>query len=291
MLPSEAEKRSIAQYVEAQARPESVKNVERVDIQRSAGRQYEIWDVTTDGARYWVITNLTNLYSQEKFPSRDYALSFHIGLMARLADRDRESRRDEDYFNRALARLRAAQDAFGPAQESPHFQSVGLHCRDALVEAAAGIQMFFDEHGSPAERPKGGDFKGWVTLVAEQFVKRRKRKYVVDVCSGVWDLAVWLQHNRRATHWDANLVLEATHHAVDVLWNELQYLEVPTPTRCPSCDSYKIVTDMERLETGDEFVMKNTDVCTSCGRTWPPTFSRWDEEGHCWINSDNLQFE
>ena len=34
---------------------------------------------TTKG-RWWVITNPTNLYSQELFPSLDYAISFHVGV-------------------------------------------------------------------------------------------------------------------------------------------------------------------------------------------------------------------
>jgi hypothetical protein len=34
----------------------------------------------TDEGRWWVITNLTNLYSQTHFPSLDYTLSFHIEL-------------------------------------------------------------------------------------------------------------------------------------------------------------------------------------------------------------------
>lgn len=48
------------------------------------GDPYEMWDVTTDQDRWWVITNPTNLYSQQHFPSLDYTLSFHIGLMARV---------------------------------------------------------------------------------------------------------------------------------------------------------------------------------------------------------------
>jgi hypothetical protein len=45
------------------------------------------WDVHTTGDRYWVITNPTNLYSQQLFPSMDYTLSFHVGVTARMVAR------------------------------------------------------------------------------------------------------------------------------------------------------------------------------------------------------------
>lgn len=74
----------IANYVQGQAPDEVVQNVEKIKQEVVLGDIYEIWDVTTDKDRWWVITNLTNLYSQRHFPSLDYTLSFHIGLMIRL---------------------------------------------------------------------------------------------------------------------------------------------------------------------------------------------------------------
>lgn len=58
----------IASYVHGQARDETVQHVERVKSEYVAGTEYEIWDVTTDKTRWWVITNMTNLYSQKHFP-------------------------------------------------------------------------------------------------------------------------------------------------------------------------------------------------------------------------------
>jgi len=71
----------IARYVEIEAPGETVQNVERIRKEVVLGETYEIWDVTTDKGRWWVITNLTNLYSQQHFPSLDYTISFHIGLI------------------------------------------------------------------------------------------------------------------------------------------------------------------------------------------------------------------
>lgn len=82
--------RDISSYVEMEAKEESVKHVEKVKEEVVLGEVYEIWDVTTDKDRWWVITNLTNLYSQRHFPSLDYTLSFHVGLMMRCAADPRE---------------------------------------------------------------------------------------------------------------------------------------------------------------------------------------------------------
>jgi hypothetical protein len=86
---SEQEAEEITSYVEWQSRKdgEKVLHAEKVAQERVMGRQHDVWDVHTDKSRWWVITGPTNLYSQELMPSLDYTLSFHIGLMARVAAR------------------------------------------------------------------------------------------------------------------------------------------------------------------------------------------------------------
>ena len=71
-----AAEEDIANYVHWQARDEVVQHVERVKTEHIMGATYEIWDVTTDKGRWWVITNMTNLYSQEYFPSLDYTCNY-----------------------------------------------------------------------------------------------------------------------------------------------------------------------------------------------------------------------
>lgn len=53
----------IANYVEGQALEETVRHVEKLKQEIVLGDIYEIWDVTTDKNRWWIITNFTNLYS------------------------------------------------------------------------------------------------------------------------------------------------------------------------------------------------------------------------------------
>src|SRR5688572_20321715 len=86
------EERQVIDYFEWQSSkdpkgPAKVEHLELVKSEAVWGRVHKVWDVHATDARWWVITEPTNLYSQELFPSLDYTLSFHIGLMARVAAR------------------------------------------------------------------------------------------------------------------------------------------------------------------------------------------------------------
>ncbi len=131
----------IANYVGGQARDEIVRHVEKIKQEVVLGEAYQIWDVTTDKDRWWVMTNLTNLYSQRHFPSLDYTLSFHIGLMARL--RNRSGRVDSDDpspFDEVIRRVDQAEQKFGLAIEAEDYQSVGMLLREALISLVTALR-------------------------------------------------------------------------------------------------------------------------------------------------------
>ena len=77
------EERYVREYVESQARQEKVTHLEKVKTEHLRTRALDAWDVRTTRDRYWVITNPTNLYSQKLFPSLDFTISFHIGVIER----------------------------------------------------------------------------------------------------------------------------------------------------------------------------------------------------------------
>jgi hypothetical protein len=74
----------ICRYVEVETRGETVVHAELLKTEFIYGRRHDVWDVHTSDERYWVITNLTNLYSQKHFPSLDFTLTVHFGLMVRM---------------------------------------------------------------------------------------------------------------------------------------------------------------------------------------------------------------
>jgi hypothetical protein len=128
----------IANYVHGQARDERVQHVERVKTEYIMGDTYEIWDVATDKDRWWVITNLTNLYSQKHFPSLDYTLSFHVGLMMRLRSRQEgPDSVDPQPFDEVFRRQQQAGEQHERAIEAVDYQAVGMQLRECLISLIA----------------------------------------------------------------------------------------------------------------------------------------------------------
>jgi hypothetical protein len=118
---SEQEAKEIRDYVEWQSRgEEKVLHAEKVASERVFGCKYDVWDVHTDKERWSVITSPTNLYSQTLMPSLDYTLSFHIGLMARIAaQRGPEgSEAEQEFLVVTNRRLLQVSEAFDQADEA-----------------------------------------------------------------------------------------------------------------------------------------------------------------------------
>ena len=66
----EHQRRAIVAYFEIESGPDvEVEHAEKVHTESlRGGHKYDIWDVHASDGRWWVITNPTNLYSQEQFP-------------------------------------------------------------------------------------------------------------------------------------------------------------------------------------------------------------------------------
>ena len=63
------EAEDIRRYVELETHDETVVHLEKVKSEVIQSKRMDVWDVHTDKSRWWVITNLTNLYPQDHFPS------------------------------------------------------------------------------------------------------------------------------------------------------------------------------------------------------------------------------
>src|SRR5665213_2047882 len=89
---TEQEEREIRQYVESQTadRDNKVRLVQRVGRRRVAGYTHDLYDVwMSNGDRWWVITGMTNLYSQDHFHDLDQVFTFHLGLCTLLREKFR----------------------------------------------------------------------------------------------------------------------------------------------------------------------------------------------------------
>ena len=270
--------RDIASYVEGQASDETVQHVERVKREIVLGDVYDIWDVTTDKDRWWVITNLTNLYSQKYFPSLDYTLSFHIGLMARL--RSRQERIDPDEptpFDEVIRRADQAEARHDAAVEVEDFQAVGMLLRESLLSLVDAMRrrVTIDES---IEKPQDANFIGWCDLIMNELCpgssNKDLRQHLKNSAKEAWQLANWLTHARNATRTASTV---AKHSCQTVIGHCIQVLEGGRAERvgsCPVCKSRDIRTHF------DVGMQPDGDYYASCGVCdWTDHPGQLDEAG------------
>lgn len=237
----------IADYVEGQARDETVRHVERVTVEYVMGTPYEVWDVTTDKDRWWVLTNMTNLYSQRHFPSLDYTLSFHIGLMMRMRSRDERpgGGGEATPFDEVLRRLNQAEDALDRAVEAVDFQAVGMHLRECLISLMAATRRR-TELPPETEHPQDSNVVAWSDLLVSHFCpgqsNDRLRQYLKATTERAWQLVNWLTHHTNANK-TAALIAK---HAVDAIVIHMTHLLTregrDRTEQCPRCGSRALRT-------------------------------------------------
>ncbi len=134
----EHERREIEEYLRSQSGPDfEVEHVEKLTSEYVLGREYSVWDAHTNEGRWWVITNPTNLYSQDLIKSMDIALSFHVGLMTRMMGSDSRNLMNRDRRVRELMRrLDVASESLDRAKEVEDFQAVGMRLREVHVHGS-----------------------------------------------------------------------------------------------------------------------------------------------------------
>lgn len=238
------EAEDIRRYVEIEAHDETVAHLEKVKSEVIQGKRMDVWDVHTDKGRWWVLTNLTNLYSQDHFPSLDYTLTFHVGLMARLAERnDAQLDPEKERIAAAWRRLDQAEQALELADEAEEFQAVGMRCREALLAFVSAVRdRSIVEPG--LEAPKANDFVRWSEIVADTIAGGASasaiRSFLKSTAKSTWQLVSWLTHAQNAVRHDAELATGATSTVLGAFTGALMRHESKEPDRCPRCGSYRL---------------------------------------------------
>lgn len=254
----------IANYIHGQAPDETVQHVEKVKTEYVMGDAFEIWDVTTDKERWWVITNLTNLYSQKHFPSLDYTLSFHIGLMMRLRSRD-SGDGDPDPFDEVMRRHDQALKNQERAVEAEDHQAVGMQLRECLVTLIGAVRRRVELPDVP-DRPKNADFVGWSSLLLSHLCpgerNKQLRQYLKVTSEKTWQLVNWLTHDRSANAAASSI---AAHSCQMIIGHFIQIVvrnRTDNTDQCPQCKSRNVRShyDIEIEPVGDYY-----NTCGECG--------------------------
>lgn len=263
---SDRERQNIVDYLAAQASDETVDHLEKVASERVLGRDIDVWDVHTEINRWWIITSPTNLYSQEQFPSMDVALSFHIGLTARVMERSERVAPEEqaERFPVAWRKWEQAGEALNEAEEAEDFQAVGMRCRESLIAFAREASRVV-EPDDEKPLPKASDFKGWSDLIANTIANgasaARRRGYLKSAAKSTWELVNWLTHASNATRFDAYFAFNATGHVLSSWSLSLIRFENDDPDQCPRCGSYQLITGYRYDDAKETLHLVVCEVC------------------------------
>lgn len=255
----------ISNYVEGQAHDEVVQHVEKVKQEVVLSATYEIWDVTTDKDRWWVITNLTNLYSQKHFPSLDYTLSFHIGLMMRLRSRPIGASSEEPTpFDEVFRRQEQAKNRHDSAVESEDYQAVGMQLRECLLSLVVALRRRV-QINPDIERPQDANFVAWSALLMDELCggnsNRELRQYLKNTAKATWQLVNSLTHDRSANKTALSIAIYACDTAVGHFVQILERERTDRTDQCPLCNSRNIRTHFDiAIEPDGDYYM----TCGAC---------------------------
>ena len=264
----ELERRAIEDYLQAQSDSGlEIEHVEKLASEYVLGGQYDVWDAHTNEGRWWVITNPTNLYSQQHIKSMDVALSFHIGLMMRVSALHNltSAATRQGWAPDVLRRLDLAASELERAGEVEDYQAIGMRLREALLSLASALSHLDGLQSPTDDLPKAGDFKAWAHLAAGALGAGSEsdhlRTYLRTTSEKTWGHVNWLTHARHASEVDARFALSATSQIIEAFILAIERWRLGRPRRCSVCGSYRLRIDFDdgRWNT----------VCSVCGDTRP----------------------
>jgi hypothetical protein len=266
----------VAEYVEWQCGKDKKRSSERVTFLEKVLTEhvmeiaYNCWNVHTNKGQWWVIDgHAMNLYSQKLFPSIDYLLSFHIGLMLRV-NSERTGTEDPRLADRLAAAFRKweqAAQALDASSESEEVQAVGMRCRETLL---AFIRSVSNPIMVPAETevPQAANFIKWSEFVANHLASGsrndRIRGYLKALAKEAWELVNWLTHTASASKVEGTMAIDATHSVLEAFGAALIRYERKMPERCGRCSSLRLqLVYMPELDN-------DTAICQACGFLMAP---------------------
>jgi len=254
-------------YMEWQAPALKVPFLQKVYSELVLGQRHDVWDVHTNEGRWWVITNSTNLYSQDQFPNMDLALTFHVGICLRVprGDRTKLSSLPVEPFAECARCVQEASDAVQHAEEVADFQATGVRCREALLAFTNVAQRLLPWRGV-AEAPKRADFKAWVDHVCNAAMsgesQKDRRRLFKSLLTSAWDFANWLTHSKTSAWNDAEAAAESTANAIMLTMSAVIQHVRGVPAACPACGSNRLAPE-RRYDPEDENEWERP-TCTRC---------------------------
>lgn len=245
------------------------------------GTEISVWNVKTDtDGDWWVVEGDTvpmNLYPQSAYYfSADEVYSFHMGLMQRMSASN-EKYDPEDFVRGVTLGTEIAPELFrklksvalliDTAQEIEDFQSIGVQCREILIEL--GNHIYQPEMAGADEQPQASNMKKKAELFIQFYLKGAEnsdyRSIIKKLTEATWDYACKITHSSNTTYYEASTCVMLCTSLVGVYENIFQKVSDPiSQYQCKTCKSKKLqIIDDESDQNG--IVQKLFLKCEECG--------------------------
>lgn len=264
----------VTEYMRSQAPDLTVEFVQKVYSENVLHVRHEVWDVHTDVARWWVITEPMNLYAQDQFPNMDLAMTFHVGLCLRIprSQRQKLSEIPAEPFAACLRGIQEASEALTHAQEVADYQSIGVRCREALLGFVDIAQSVLRWTGTE-EPPKKADLKAWANHVCSVALAGDSHKYrrhlFKTLLESAWEFTNWLTHTKSSNWFDAEAAISATDNAIGLCISAVIRHVRGVPEQCPACGSQRLSPQRGYHQDFPE-VKWERPTCDKCGWVGEP---------------------
>lgn len=266
------EKTGVEDYFLSQSPDAIITFVQKVYSESVIGHAHDVWDLHANDERWWIITDPTNLYSQEQFPNLDLALTFHMGLCLRMPRGDREEASANEVwpFADVLNAISQCDDALSQANDSGAYRAIGVRCRETLLSFIHAAQ---DACEWTSETPKRSDFPAWVDTICDAILagpdNRERRRLLKTSLKEAWTYVNWLTHSKSGTWLDAEMANNSVSYAlgmgVSIFVREMRGV----PDQCPECDSCHLEPE-EGSNSAHPEVLYERPVCADCGWVGEP---------------------
>jgi hypothetical protein len=280
---TDEEREDVINYFKWQAPNLAITFLQKVYSESVLGHVHDVWDIHTNKDRWWVITNPSNLYSQEQFPNLDLAVTFHIGLCLRIPRSEKQTPDSRRLlpFGQVFTQLAQTAEALGRAKEVGDYQGIGVRCRETLLAFVSAAQDAVDWGGS--EQLRRADLKGWVDRILGAALagsaQKDRRHLLRSLLFEAWDFANWLTHTKSASWHDAEMSVATTEHALGLAASLVVRHIRGVPEECPQCGSPHLFPK-EGRNSETPGVVWERPVCQECGWVGAavPTYEEPPEE-------------
>ncbi|WP_265519240.1 hypothetical protein [Nitratireductor luteus] len=261
------ETEKVREYFEWQAPDLEITFMQKVYSEAVLSTRHDVWDIHTNKDRWWVITDPTNLYSQEQFPNMDLAVTFHIGLCLRIPRTEKQLVDDRRVvpFDKTFVKLSEASDALSAALNLADYQAVGVHSREVLLEFIGAAQDSAEWTDNP---PKRADLRGWIEIIVNELLpgggNKERRGLLKSTLDSAWTFTNWLTHSKSATWQDADMAVATVEYAIGMATSLLIRELRGVPTECPDCGSPHLEPE-DGENTAIPGVLWQRPRCAACG--------------------------